>query len=111
MLETFYGLYYQAVDKYIPKKTICRSKTGHWMSSHSINAENCFHTALKHNYSDEKIKRCKQDLNDSLELEKGVYFESMKDFDLKMIHTFLRSINGTAKVPRKISYKKNHFML
>ena len=26
MLETFYGLYYQAVDKYIPKKTIRRSK-------------------------------------------------------------------------------------
>ena len=58
MLETFYGLYYQAVDKYIPKKTIRCSKAPHRMSSHSINAENCLQTALKHNYSDEKVKQC-----------------------------------------------------
>ena len=105
MLEMFYGLYYQAVDKYIPKKTICRSKDRHWMSSHSIKAEKCLQTALKHNCSDEKVKRCKHNLNDSLELDKAVYFESMKDFDLKMTYTFLRSINGKAKVPRKTSYK------
>ena len=56
------------------------------MSSHSINAENRLQTALKHSYSDEKVKRCKQDLNDSLELDKADYFESMKDFHLKMTY-------------------------
>ena len=75
------------------------------MSSHSVNAVKFLQTALKHDYSDEKIKRCKQDLNDSLELDKAVYFESMKDFDLKMAYKLFRSINGKTKVPRKMSYR------
>ena len=105
LLETFYGFCYQAVDKFIPKKTVRRSKAPHWMSSHSVNAVKFLQTALKHDYSDEKIKHCKQDLNDSLELDKAVYFESMKDFDLKMAYKLFRSINGKTKVPRKMSYR------
>ena len=53
--------------------------------------------ALKHHYSDEKVERCKQKLNDSLELDKTVYFESMKDFGIKIIYKFLRSIKGKDK--------------
>ena len=75
------------------------------MSSHSINAANPLQTALKHIYSEEKVKGCKQELNDSLKLDKTVYFESMKDFDLKMTHKLLRSINGKAKERKKMSYK------
>ena len=67
------------------------------MSSRSINAKNCFQMALKHHYSDEKVERCKQKLNDSLELDKTVYFESMKDFGIKIIYKFLRSIKGKDK--------------
>ena len=53
------------------------------MSSHSINAEKRLQTALKHQHSDEKIKRYKRELNNSLDVDKAVYFESMKDLDLK----------------------------
>ena len=67
------------------------------MSPHSINAENRLQTALKHNYFDEKAKCCKQELNDFLELDKAVYFESLKDFVIKMTCKFLRSIYGKAK--------------
>ena len=105
MLETFYGLYYQAVNKSIPQKTIRCSKAPQWMSSHSIKTENCLQTALKHNYSDEKIKCCTKELKSSLELDKAVYFESRKDCDLKMTYKYLRLINGTANVPRKMSFK------
>ena len=75
------------------------------MSSHSINAKNRFLRALKHNYSDEKTKRCRRVLNDSLELDRAVYFKSMNDFDLKVTYKFLRSINGKAKIPKKMSCK------
>ena len=47
----------------------------------------------------------KPEFTDSLELDKAVYFESMKEFDLKMTCKFLRSIKGKAKVPKKMSYK------
>ena len=80
-----------------------RSKAPHWMPLHSIKAKNCLQTALKDNSFDENFKRCKQDLNESLELDKAVYFESKKHFDLKTTYTLLRSLNGKAKVPWKIS--------
>ena len=60
---------------------------------------------MKHNYSDEKVKRCKQEFNDSLEQNQAVYFESIKDFDLKITDKFLKAINGKVKVPKKMSYK------
>ena len=60
---------------------------------------------MKHKYSDEKVKRCKQEFNDSLELDKAVFFLVKEGFDLKLTYKFLRSINGKAKVPRKMSYK------
>ena len=47
IFETFYGLYYQVVNKHIPKKSIHRSNVSHWMSSLSIKNENCLQTALK----------------------------------------------------------------
>ena len=75
------------------------------MSTQSKNAKNCLQTALKHNYSDEEVKRCRHEMNDYLELEKSVYFESMKDFDLKFAYNFLTLINGKAKVTKKNSYK------
>ena len=75
------------------------------MSSQSINAKNRFQTALKHNYSDEKTKRCRRVLNDSLELDRAAYFRSMKDFDLKVTYKILRSINGKSKIPKKMSCK------
>ena len=81
------------------------------MSSHSINAENCLQTELKHNYSDEKVKPCKPGLNDSLELDKAVYFESMKNFDLKTTYTFLRSINVKSESAQEKVIQKYQFML
>ena len=60
------------------------------MSVRSKNAENCLQTALKHNDSDEEVKRCRQKMNQPLELDKAVHFESMKDFDLKMTYKFFR---------------------
>ena len=85
------------------KKIIRGSKDPHWMSSDPINAENCLQMALKHNYSDEKVKRCKQELNDSLELDKAIYFESMKGIDLKTTYIFPRSMKGKA-----IEYKNTN---
>ena len=69
------------------------------MSSHSINAENRLQAVLKNNYSDEKVKRCKQELNDSLELDKVIFFVNEILDDL-MTYKFLITINGKAKVPR-----------
>ena len=50
-------------------------------------------------------------MNEPLELDKAVHFESMKDFDIKMTYKFLRSINEKAKVPEKNSYKKQVYAL
>ena len=82
MLETFNGLYHQAVNKFFSKKKLRRSKAP--IGFYSITAENRLQTAVIRNYFDEKVKHCKPELDDSLGLDRAVYFESMKDIDLKM---------------------------